>query len=149
MSRRVSLPAHVVDAEGGLPQGFRASGVAAGLKPSGGTDIGLLVSDTPGTVSAARFTLSGVLAAPVILCQERCALDSLRAVVVNSGNANAATGRLKMIGVVGEKQAKTDRPVPTGDTKKPAGEGDRSVRVSSRGKTGDDKGPPGSTKDTR
>src|SRR3954470_1018990 len=93
MSRWVSLPGHAVDAPGGLPQGFRASGVAAGLKPSGGTDLGLLVSDTPGTVSAARFTRSGVLAAPVILCQERCALDSLRAVVANSGNANAATGR--------------------------------------------------------
>ena len=93
MSRWVSLPDHAVDAPGGLPQGFRAAGVAAGLKPSGGSDLGLLVSDTPGTVSAARFTRSGVLAAPVILCQERCALDSLRAVVANSGNANAATGR--------------------------------------------------------
>src|SRR4051795_4551582 len=92
-SRWVSLPDHAVNAPGGLPQGFRAAGVAAGLKPSGGTDLGLLVSDTPGTVSAARFTRSGVLAAPVILCQERCALDSLRAVVANSGNANAATGR--------------------------------------------------------
>jgi glutamate N-acetyltransferase / amino-acid N-acetyltransferase len=93
MSRWVSLPEHAVDAEGGLPQGFRASGVAAGLKPSGGLDIGLLVSDAVGTVSAARFTRSGVLAAPVILCQERCRLDSLRAVVANAGNANAATGR--------------------------------------------------------
>src|SRR3954465_10315927 len=92
-SRWVSLPGHAVDAPGALPQGFRAAGVAAGLKPSGGTDLGLLVSDTPGTVSAARFTRSGVLAAPVILCQERCALGSLRAVVANSGNANAATGR--------------------------------------------------------
>jgi glutamate N-acetyltransferase/amino-acid N-acetyltransferase len=93
MSRWVSLPEHAADAEGGLPQGFRAAGVACGLKPSGGPDLGLLVSDTVGTVSAARFTRSGVLAAPVILCQERCRLDSLRAVVVNSGNANAATGR--------------------------------------------------------
>ena len=63
-SRWVSLPDHAVDAPGGLPQGFRAAGVAAGLKPSGGTDLGLLVSDTPGTVSAARFPRSGVLAAP-------------------------------------------------------------------------------------
>ena len=92
-SRWVSLPDHAVDAPGGLPQGFRASGVACGLKPSGGVDIGLLVSDSVGTVSAARFTRSGVLAAPVILCQERCRLDSLRAVVANAGNANAATGR--------------------------------------------------------
>src|SRR3954452_13451051 len=92
-SRWVSLPEHAVDSPGGLPAGFRAAGVAAGLKPSGGADLGLLVSDTPGTVSAARFTRSGTLAAPVILCRERCALDSLRAVVANSGNANAATGR--------------------------------------------------------
>jgi glutamate N-acetyltransferase/amino-acid N-acetyltransferase len=93
MSRWVDLPDHATDVEGGLPQGFRAAGVACGLKPSGGADMGLLVSDTVGTVSAARFTRSGVLAAPVILCQERCRLDSLRAVVANAGNANAATGR--------------------------------------------------------
>ncbi len=93
MSRWVTLPDHVAEAGGGLPQGFRAAGVACGLKPSGGTDLGLLVSDAPGTVSAARFTRSGVLAAPVVLCQERCRLDGLRAVVANSGNANAATGR--------------------------------------------------------
>ena len=93
MSRWASLPDHAVDVEAGLPAGFRASGVACGLKPSGGADIGLLVSDAVGTVSAARFTRSGVLAAPVILCQERCRLDSLRAVVANAGNATAATGR--------------------------------------------------------
>jgi glutamate N-acetyltransferase/amino-acid N-acetyltransferase len=93
MSRWVTSPDHVAAADGGLPQGFRAAGVACGLKPSGGTDLGLLVSDAPETVSAARFTRSGVLAAPVVLCQERCRLDGLRAVVANSGNANAATGR--------------------------------------------------------
>ena len=92
MSRWVSLPDHAADAEGGLPAGFRAAGVACGLKPSGGTDLGLLVSDAPETVSAARFTRSGVLAAPVVLCQERCRLDALRVIVANSGNANAATG---------------------------------------------------------
>ncbi|MGH2949705.1 MAG: bifunctional glutamate N-acetyltransferase/amino-acid acetyltransferase ArgJ, partial [Solirubrobacteraceae bacterium] len=73
--------------------GFRAAGVAAGLKRSGARDVGLLVSDTPDTVSAARFTRSGMLAAPVLLTRERCRLDGLRAVVVNAGNANAATGR--------------------------------------------------------
>jgi glutamate N-acetyltransferase/amino-acid N-acetyltransferase len=94
VSRWVSLPDHAADApDGTLPAGFRAAGVACGLKPSGGTDLGLLVSDSPETVSAARFTRSGVLAAPVILCQERCRLDALRGVVANSGNANAATGR--------------------------------------------------------
>ncbi len=92
-SRWVTLPDHATEARKTLPRGFRAAGVACGLKPSGGTDLGLLVSDSPETVSAARFTRSGVLAAPVVLCQERCRLDGLRAVVANSGNANAATGR--------------------------------------------------------
>jgi glutamate N-acetyltransferase/amino-acid N-acetyltransferase len=92
-SRWVETPAGVTESEGGLPAGFRAAGVACGLKRSGGPDLGLLVSDAPETVSAARFTRSGVLAAPVLLTQERCRLDGIRAVVANSGNANAATGR--------------------------------------------------------
>jgi glutamate N-acetyltransferase/amino-acid N-acetyltransferase len=92
-SRWVETPGHVHEMEGGLPAGFRASGVACGLKPSGAPDLGLLVSDAAGTVSAARFTRSGVLAAPVLLTQERCQLSGIRAVVANSGNANAATGR--------------------------------------------------------
>jgi glutamate N-acetyltransferase / amino-acid N-acetyltransferase len=91
-SRWLETPAHVTDRPGELPAGFRASGVAAGLKPSGSRDVALLVSDAPDTVSAARFTRSGVLAAPVILCQKRVRLDAIRAVVANSGNANAATG---------------------------------------------------------
>ncbi|HET8953483.1 MAG TPA: bifunctional glutamate N-acetyltransferase/amino-acid acetyltransferase ArgJ, partial [Solirubrobacteraceae bacterium] len=92
-SRWVEAPAHVTEAEPGLPQGFRAAGVACGLKPSGGLDLGLLVSDAPDTTSAARFTRSGVLAAPVLLTQERSRLDALRVVIANAGNANAATGR--------------------------------------------------------
>jgi glutamate N-acetyltransferase/amino-acid N-acetyltransferase len=92
-SRWVEPPASVTDLpEGGLAAGFRAAGVPAGIKPSGDPDLALLVSSEPDTVSAARFTRSGVLAAPVLLCQSRCRLDQLRAVVVNSGNANAATG---------------------------------------------------------
>ena len=91
-SRWVEAPAGVTEREG-LAAGFRAAGVRAGIKPSGDPDLALLVSDEPDTVSAARFTRSGVLAAPVVLCQERCRLDALRAVVANSGNANAATGR--------------------------------------------------------
>ena len=95
-SRWVEAPGHVAELDGGLPEGFRASGVACGLKPSGGPDLGLLVSDAPGTVSAARFTRSGVLAAPVLTMQGRCQLAGLRAVAANSGNANAATGRRGM-----------------------------------------------------
>ena len=91
-SRWVDGPEHATEVDG-LPTGFRASGVACGIKPSGASDLGLLVSDAPETVSAARFTRSGVLAAPVLLCQERCDLAGLRAIVANSGCANAATGR--------------------------------------------------------
>jgi glutamate N-acetyltransferase/amino-acid N-acetyltransferase len=91
-SRWVERPAHVTELDGGLPQGFRAAAAAAGLKAGGALDVGLLVSDTAETTSAARFTRSGVVAAPVRLCRERCDLAHLRAVAVNAGNANAATG---------------------------------------------------------
>jgi glutamate N-acetyltransferase/amino-acid N-acetyltransferase len=91
-SRWVEVPAGAREATGGLPQGFRAAGVAAGLKPSGNPDVGLLVCDAPGATSAARFTRSGVLAAPVVVTQRHAKLDAIRAVAVNSGNANAATG---------------------------------------------------------
>jgi glutamate N-acetyltransferase / amino-acid N-acetyltransferase len=92
-SRWVQAPEHVTEASGGgLPDGFRAAGVACGIKPSGAPDLGIIVSDAPGTTSAARFTSSGTQSAPVLLCLERCALGGVRAVVVNSGNANAATG---------------------------------------------------------
>jgi glutamate N-acetyltransferase/amino-acid N-acetyltransferase len=93
-SRWVRAPAHVRELGGGagLPAGFRAAGVAAGVKPSGRPDVGLLVCDTPEPVSAARFTSSGTPAAPVLLSLERCRLHALRAVLANSGCANAATG---------------------------------------------------------
>ncbi|MCW3065673.1 MAG: argJ [Solirubrobacterales bacterium] len=92
-SRWVEQPPHVTARAGGLPAGFRAAGVACGLKASGAKDLGLLVCDAEDATSAARFTRSSVLAAPVIICQERARLDGLRAIVANAGNANAATGR--------------------------------------------------------
>lgn len=91
-SRWVPRPDHVTELDGGLPQGFRAAGVATGLKRDGALDVGLLVSDGEATTSAARFTRSGVVAAPVQLCRERCDLAHLRVVAANAGNANAATG---------------------------------------------------------
>jgi glutamate N-acetyltransferase/amino-acid N-acetyltransferase len=92
-SRWVDVPAHVTEAVApGLPRGFRAAGVACGIKEGGALDLGLLVSDAEATTSAARFTRSGTQSAPVLLCLERCDLQGIRAVVVNSGNANAATG---------------------------------------------------------
>ncbi len=91
-SRWIDVPANVSEPHAELPRGFRAAGVACGIKPSGGPDLGLLVSDARQTTSAARFTRSGTQAAPVLLCRERCELAGIRAVVANSGNANAATG---------------------------------------------------------
>ena len=92
-SRWVEPPAGVTERPGGgLAAGFRAAGVPAGIKPSGDPDLGLLVCSEPDAVSAARFTRSGAPAAPVLLCRSRCRLDALGAIVVNSGNANAATG---------------------------------------------------------
>ena len=96
-SRWVDVPDGVrVVAGHGLPRGFRASGVAAGIKKQSdppALDVGLIVSDVEGTTSAARFTRSGTAAPPVTITRERTQLDGLRAVAVNSGNANAATGR--------------------------------------------------------
>ena len=93
-SRWVTRPEHVDEVPGaGLPAGFRAGAIAAGLRPDGRIDLGLLVCDAPDAVSAARFTRSGVLAAPVLVTKQRSRLDALRVVVANSGNANAATGR--------------------------------------------------------
>ena len=94
-SRWVSVPAHVRELapDTGLPAGFRAAGVACGIKPSGNTDLGLLICDAEQPVSAARFTASSTAAAPVLLSRERCRLDALRAALVNSGCANAATGK--------------------------------------------------------
>jgi glutamate N-acetyltransferase/amino-acid N-acetyltransferase len=94
-SRWVAAPGHVRELEphAGLPAGFRAAGVACGIKPSGNTDLGLLICDSEHPVSAARFTASSTAAAPVLLSRGRCRLDALRVVLANSGCANAATGK--------------------------------------------------------
>jgi glutamate N-acetyltransferase/amino-acid N-acetyltransferase len=91
-SRWIEAPAGATEAQGGLPRGFRGAGVAAGIKESGLPDVGLIVCDAAGVTSAARFTRSGTQSAPVLVNRERVALNAIRAVVVNSGNANAATG---------------------------------------------------------
>jgi len=74
-----------------LPAGFTAAGVAAGLKPSGKPDLGLLLSDRPAS-AAGVFTTNRVRAAPVIACEQQLARGTARAIVVNAGNANACTG---------------------------------------------------------
>jgi glutamate N-acetyltransferase/amino-acid N-acetyltransferase len=73
------------------PKGFVAAGVAAGLKASGRRDLGLLVSGGPAS-AAALFTRNALPAAPVVLGRRRLESGILRAVVVNSGQANAGTG---------------------------------------------------------
>jgi glutamate N-acetyltransferase/amino-acid N-acetyltransferase len=94
-SRWVQRPDHVAERDpAGLAPGFRAAGVAAGIKVGGVRDVGMIVCDQPGCTSDARFTASAAQAAPVLLTRERCTLTQIRAVVVNSGNANAATGRM-------------------------------------------------------
>jgi len=93
-SRWVQRPENVAEvADGLLPAGFRAAGIACGVKGDGQRDLGLVVSDVVGTTSAARFSRTGAPSAPVLLNRESANLEALRAVVVNSGNANAATGQ--------------------------------------------------------
>jgi glutamate N-acetyltransferase/amino-acid N-acetyltransferase len=73
-------------------RGFRFGAAACGLKASGKRDIGLIVCDLPATAAAA-FTTNRVQAAPVLVGKERIRGGQVQAVLVNSGNANAYTGR--------------------------------------------------------
>ncbi|MBI1750294.1 MAG: bifunctional glutamate N-acetyltransferase/amino-acid acetyltransferase ArgJ [Acidobacteria bacterium] len=77
-----------------IPRGFRFAATACGLKKTGGLDLALIASDTPAT-AAAVFTTNLVQAAPVTISREhmRKAASHMRAIVVNSGNANCCTGR--------------------------------------------------------
>jgi glutamate N-acetyltransferase/amino-acid N-acetyltransferase len=79
--------------EGGITaaRGYRAAGVAAGIKYRDRKDFALLVSDAPAS-AAAVFTSNRVAAAPVQLCRERVRGGRIQAVAVNSGCANACTG---------------------------------------------------------
>jgi glutamate N-acetyltransferase / amino-acid N-acetyltransferase len=72
--------------------GFRFAGVRCGLKESGKRDVALIASDVP-AAAAAAFTTNRVKAAPVLIGIERAGRGRLQAIVVNSGNANAYTGR--------------------------------------------------------
>jgi glutamate N-acetyltransferase / amino-acid N-acetyltransferase len=74
------------------PQGFRAAGVAAGLKSTGALDLALVVNDGPAHAAAGVFTRNKVKAAPVLWSQQVLTTGRLRAVVLNSGGANACTG---------------------------------------------------------
>ncbi|WP_454979187.1 bifunctional glutamate N-acetyltransferase/amino-acid acetyltransferase ArgJ [Corynebacterium propinquum] len=77
-----------------VPQGFRAASVKAGIKPSGKTDLALVVNDGPEFSAAGVFTRNRVVAAPVKVSREALADGQLRAVLYNAGNANACNGAL-------------------------------------------------------
>jgi len=74
------------------PLGFRAAGLAAGIKASGNLDLALVFNEGPEYAAAAVFTRNKVKAAPVLWSQKVLESHHLRAVVLNSGGANACTG---------------------------------------------------------
>ncbi|WP_051139500.1 bifunctional glutamate N-acetyltransferase/amino-acid acetyltransferase ArgJ [Gordonia hirsuta] len=74
------------------PLGFRAAGITIGLKPSGKPDLALVFNEGPDLAAAGVFTRNQVKAAPVLWTQEVLKSKQLRAVILNSGGANACTG---------------------------------------------------------
>jgi glutamate N-acetyltransferase / amino-acid N-acetyltransferase len=74
------------------PLGFRAAGAAAGLKQSGQPDVAVVLNDGPSRSAAAVFTSNRVQAAPVTWTRQVVSGGRVRAVVLNSGGANACTG---------------------------------------------------------
>ena len=75
-----------------LPQGFIGAATAAGLKSSGASDLTLIVNQGPSNWASAVFTTNQVIAAPVMWSKEVIKGSTVRAVVLNSGGANACTG---------------------------------------------------------
>ncbi len=73
-------------------RGFRAAGVAAGIKAAGGLDLALVLNEGPADAAAGVFTTNRVQAAPVLWSRQVLSTGRLRAVVLNSGGANACTG---------------------------------------------------------
>jgi glutamate N-acetyltransferase / amino-acid N-acetyltransferase len=76
------------------PAGFRAAGIAAGIKASGALDLALVFNEGPDHAAAGVFTRNQVKAAPVLWSQQVLTTGRLRAVILNSGGANACTGPL-------------------------------------------------------
>jgi len=74
------------------PLGFRAAGIPAGIKPSGKHDLALVFNEGPDYAAAGVFTENKVKAAPVLWSQQVLKSGALRAVILNSGGANACTG---------------------------------------------------------
>ncbi|MDY6869593.1 MAG: bifunctional glutamate N-acetyltransferase/amino-acid acetyltransferase ArgJ [Actinomycetota bacterium] len=76
------------------PAGFRAAGIAAGIKASGALDLALVLNEGPDHTAAGVFTRNQVQAAPVLWSRQVLTTGRLRAVILNSGGANACTGPL-------------------------------------------------------
>ena len=93
--RRENKPAAIPQSS--IPRGFRFAATACGLKKTGGLDLGLILADGAAT-AAAVFTTNLVQAAPVVLSRGhvRRSGAEMRAIVVNSGNANCSTGPVGM-----------------------------------------------------
>ena len=103
MSRWKRIEGHIA-----TPGGFRAAAVAAGIKKAkGALDLALIVSDSESTSAAGMFTTNLVAAAPVQVSKQHLARSRgrARAVIVNAGNANAATGRAGLATARGTAQA--------------------------------------------
>jgi glutamate N-acetyltransferase / amino-acid N-acetyltransferase len=122
-SRWVDAPAGIEELDPAeLAPGFRAAGVACGLKGGGGTDLGLLACDSDQVGSALLLTRNAAAAAPVRVCREQCDRAGIRAAIVNSGTANAAVGdrgyrdALAMRGAAAEALALDPRSVAIAET---------------------------------
>ncbi|GAA3766292.1 bifunctional glutamate N-acetyltransferase/amino-acid acetyltransferase ArgJ [Salinactinospora qingdaonensis] len=74
------------------PKGFRAAGVAAGLKTDGGRDVAVVINDGPSRAAAGVFTRNRIKAAPVVWSQQVVKGGRVRATILNAGGANACTG---------------------------------------------------------
>ncbi|MEN9710373.1 MAG: putative glutamate N-acetyltransferase/amino-acid acetyltransferase [Actinomycetota bacterium] len=74
------------------PRGFRAAGVVAGIKSSGNRDVALVINDGPYSAAAGVFTSNRVKAAPVLWSEQVLKTQHVKAVILNSGGANACTG---------------------------------------------------------
>jgi glutamate N-acetyltransferase / amino-acid N-acetyltransferase len=96
LPKGLTLAEHEAESSGPtFPEGFLASGIAAGLKESGRPDMGVIAVAPEWrsvATSAGVFTTNAFAAAPVVLNRSECDLGGFVAVVVNSGNANACTG---------------------------------------------------------
>jgi len=106
----VTHPWHPIEGGVTAPQGFLAAGITAGLKASGKPDLSLVLAP-PGAVCAGTFTTSVVRAACIDLCAERLAASGgrARAVLTNSGQANACTGERGLIDSLGATGAVAER----------------------------------------